>query len=131
MPETKATTSALFPIPPGAYQPTVTSVRTALLDYHGHLDGQMQPYLKEIVARINAKDDEPVSARYRASLDAYQGLLGASLFTFVIAAMLRRVETKHGADAALDLARFVDTAMASGMDWIGDANNDLIGDNDA
>lgn len=55
-------------------------------------------------------------------LDAYSA---AEAYAYLLAALLRIVEDRHGEDEALGLACMVDAVRESGTDVLEDANDDL------
>jgi len=107
-----------------AAAPGVTKVRHRLVNLSNRMYDQSQPYVAQFVVPAAA----PTPPHERAIRDAAEGLVAGNVFTFTLAAVLRVAqESDHpaGPILAARMARIVSEALNSGLDWIGDANDDL------
>ncbi len=107
--------------------PDVTKVRQRLVNLSNRMYDQSQPYIAQFVVPAAA----PTPPHERAIREAAEGLIAGNVFTFTLAAVLRVAhESDHpaGPILAARMARIVSEALNSGLDWIGDANDDLTED---
>jgi len=104
--------------------PDVTRVRQRLVSLSNRMFDQSQPYVAQFVVPAAA----PTPPHERAIREAAEGLIAGNVFTFTLAAVLRVAqESDHpaGPILAARMARIVSEALNSGLDWLGDANDDL------
>jgi hypothetical protein len=95
--------------------PTVTAVRYALITESTDFHSRRQPYSKTMLDRDAS----------RAVLDAYEGLVAAGSYGWALAAILRLLNEKYGADCAAEVASIVHEVMENGTDGLDEANEDV------
>jgi hypothetical protein len=97
---------------------TVTDVRKALIaESYEHFNA-----VKRVMSRA-IKTNKLTDAEADLS-DAHNT---ASAYAYLLAALLRIIEDRHGEDEALGMACMVDAVRESGTDVLEDANRDLDG----
>jgi hypothetical protein len=95
---------------------TVTDIRKTLIaDSYEHFDA-----VKRVMSQA-IKTNELTDAEADLA-DAHNT---ASAYAYLLAALLRIIEDRHGEDEALGMACMVDAVRESGTDVLEDANHDL------
>lgn len=95
---------------------TVTTVRKALIaESYEHLAA-----MKQITAK--RRRGETLTAPER---DLFDALSKVNTYSYLLAAVLRRVEAAQGVAAASEMAQWFDTVMDVGTEALEDANDDL------
>jgi hypothetical protein len=97
---------------------SVTDVRRALIAESEDFYKRRKPYFASMRADASPAESGP-------AFDAYEGLVAAGAYGWLLAAMLRKLSEDHGATYAEDFAALVAEVMESGVDWLEDANDDL------
>lgn len=95
---------------------TVTSVRKALIaESYEHLAA-----MKQITAKRRRGETLTVPEP-----DLFDALSKVNVYSYLLAAVLRRIEAAQGAAAASGMAQWFDTVMDVGTEVMEDANDDL------
>lgn len=103
----------------------VRVTRTALVAEWADLMGRRHAHFQTLHG--GRKPGDPVPERTPltdAAFDAYEGLVCAGSYAYLIALMLRRVDESDPA-LAQKLAELVDFVRQDGLEWIEGANGDL------
>lgn len=99
--------------------PTVTGVRRKLIAESRDLHRRLRPHTR---AQGTVPPSDPVT---QAHLDAREGLHTGGCYAWLLAAMLRQLAEDHGDEYAGKFAGAVHDVMASGLETLEYANDDL------
>jgi hypothetical protein len=99
----------------------ITEIRQMLMRLSKDAHTQRQPISKALFYAPTTSN--PVELRSAWS-DAWRGLCGTEVYTFALAAVLRRAE-QLDPGVAQQLAVIVEKALDTGLDWLEGANDDL------